>query len=116
MVYKPYLILFLILDWCAKYYEHSNFKGWEKVVGDTSQLNLPSAENNKISSIRVRHGCTIKLFNHHNYVELLDSLKNDKSDLKTYNDKVSSISCACQGMMEKLYYHYGLKTLIEICF
>ena len=102
MVYKPYLILFLILDWCAKYYEHSNFKGWEKVVGDTSQLNLPSAENNKISSIRVRHGCTIKLFNHHNYVELLDSLKNDKSDLKTYNDKVSSFSCACQGMMEKL--------------
>ena len=72
------------------------------MVEDTSQLDLPSAENNKISSIRVKHGCTIKIFNDHNYVELLDSLKNDKSVLKTYNDKVSSFSCACQGMMEKL--------------
>ena len=74
------------------------------MVGDTSQLNLPSDENNKISSIRVRHGCTIKLFNHHNYIELLDSLTIDKTSLVTsgHNDKVSSFSCACQGMMEKL--------------
>ena len=91
--------LFLISDWCAKYYEHGNFKGWEKVAGETSQLNLPSDENNKISSIRVQHGCIIELFNHHNSVELLDTLPSphDKTDLKTYNDKVSSLSCTCQG-------------------
>ena len=92
---------FLISDWCAKYYQHSDFNGWEKVVGETSQLDLTGNENDQASSVRVRPSCTLTLFEDHNNVGLLDSLTADVS-LLSYNDQVSSVSCTCQGMREKI--------------
>ena len=95
----------MISDWCAKIYQHDykklNKKGWEKVVGETSQLNLRGIENNHASSTRVRPGCTLKLFEDYNNVGLLDTLTKDVSFLsadKPYNDQVSSLSCSCQGI------------------
>ena len=92
---------FLISDWCAKYYEHSNFNGWEKVIGETSQLDLTGNENNQASSVRVRPSCTLSLFEDHDNVGLLDSLTADVS-LLSYDDQVSSVSCTCQGMRENM--------------
>ena len=93
----------LILDWCAKYYEDRGYKGWEKVVGETSRIDVTKEENDHISSVRVRPGCTLNLFE--NYIHdgkhvLLDSLTNDVSFLTHYEDEVSSLSCTCkQGMI-----------------
>jgi len=80
-------------DWCAKYYEHSDYNGWEKVAGETSQLNLIN-ENDQISSVKVQPGCTLKLFEHINKEGLLVTLTTDVSAL-SHNDKVSSLSCTC---------------------
>ena len=97
----------LISDWCAKIYQHGykSKKGWVKVVGETSQLDLMGNENNHASSARVRPGCTLKLFQDFNNVGLLDSLTSDfsfqRAD-KPYNDQVSSLSCSCQGMRQNV--------------
>ena len=96
----------MIADWCAKIYKHGNFlqnqngySGWEKVIQETSMLDLTGIENNAVSSVRVHPGCTLKLFNEHNNVALLDSLTDDVGFLDAYNDQASSLSCTCQGMM-----------------
>ena len=97
-----WLIFFLISDWCAKYYEHSDYNGWEKVVGEISQLDLTN-ENDQTSSVKVRPGCTLTLFKHWHKVELLYSLTTDVS-LLGHNDQVSSLSCACSGMKKSFFF------------
>ena len=90
-----------ISDWCAKYYEHTDFNGWEKVVGEISQFDLTGNENNQATSVRVKPGCTLKLFKDHKNVGLLYSLTADVLFLSAYNDQVSSLSCTCQGTKPK---------------
>ena len=69
------------------------------MIQETSMLDLIGNQNNDISSVNVHPGCTLKLFNEHNNVELLYSLTADGSFLSAYNDQVSSLSCTCQGMI-----------------
>ena len=69
------------------------------MIQETSMLDLTGNENNHASSVKVRPGCTLKLFKEHNIVGLLDSLTADVSFLEDYNDQVSSLSCTCQGMI-----------------
>ena len=87
----------MILDWCAKLYQHGSYKGWEKVVGETTQLDLTGNENDQLSSVRVRPGCTLDLFKHSNNDGFLVSLTGDVSyhELHDSNDQVSSLSCTC---------------------
>jgi hypothetical protein len=77
------------------------FKGWEKVVGETTQLDLTGNENNQLSSVRVRPGCTLHLFKNSNNDGSKESVT---SDVRYYafpginhglNDQVSSLSCTC---------------------
>ena len=79
---------------CAKYYQHSDFNGWEKVVEETNQLDLNGNENNQATSVRVKPGCTLTLFKDHNNIGLINSLTSDVSFL-SHNDQVSSVSCTC---------------------
>ena len=72
------------------------------MIQETSMLDLTGIENNEASSVRVYPGCTLKLFNEHNNVGLLDSLIADVSYLSAYNDQVSSLSCTCQGMITNI--------------
>ena len=69
------------------------------MIQETSMLDLTGNENNEASSVRVHPNCTLKLFNEHNNVGLLDTLTADVSFLGAYNDQVSSLSCTCQGMI-----------------
>ena len=85
----------MILDWCAKLYEDSGFNGWEKVVGETTQLDLTGNENNQLTSVGVRPGCTLHLFKNSNNDGFLVSLISDESYLADNNDQVSSLSCTC---------------------
>ena len=90
----------MISDWCAKIYEHAKFKGWEKVVGETTQLDLTGNENNQLSSVRVRPGCTLHLFKNSNNDDTKKSLTSDDNGFNNdfnhdYNDQVSSLSCTC---------------------
>ena len=64
------------------------------MVGETTQLDLTGNENNQLSSVRVRPGCTLHLFKNSNNDGSKKSLKSDVS-LVNYNDKVSSLSCTC---------------------
>ena len=88
-------IFLLISDWCAKLIEYSDYNGWEKVVGETSQLDLNGKYNDKVSSVRVNPGCILILFKHHNNNGELDSLTCDVPSLGAYDDQVSSLSCTC---------------------
>ena len=69
------------------------------MIQETSMLDLKGNENKEASFVRVHPGCTLKLFNEHNNVGLLDTLTADVSFLSDYNDQVSSLSCTCQGTM-----------------
>ena len=71
------------------------------MIGETSQLDLTGKENDQASSVRVRPSCTLKIFNYHDNVGLLQSITADV-DLLYYNDQVSSLSCTCQGMRENI--------------
>ena len=90
----------LILDWCAKLYEHGGYSGWEKVIQETTYLNLGESEirNPQTSSVRVKPGCTLyllKFSGHH----LLDSFTADVSALGKHNDQARSLICPCQDMI-----------------
>ena len=74
------------------------------MIQETSMLDLTGYLDNQLSSVRVHPGCTLKLFNEHNNVGLLDSLTTDVSFLEDYNDQVSSLSCTCQGMISNTKY------------
>ena len=85
----------MISDWCAKIYEHDDFNGLEKVVGETTLLNMNTIQfDDQLTSVRVRPSCTLDLFDHWNNDGLLGSLTSNVS-LVNYNDKVSSLSCTC---------------------
>ena len=90
----------MVSDWCAKIYEHDDFNGWEKVVGETSQLNLEGNEDDQLTSVRVRPKCTLDLFDNWNNDGLLGSLTSNVS-LVNYNDKVSSLSCTCNDVVDE---------------
>ena len=100
--YVTYDQIFLISDWCTKIYEHIDFKGWEKVVGETSQLDLTGNEEDELTSVRVGPGCTVNLFENHNNDGLLGSLTSDVSYYDN-NDQVSSLSCICQVIRKRNY-------------
>ena len=86
----------VILDWCAKLYQHGSYKGWEKVVGETTQLDLTGNENDQLSSVRVRPGCTLHLFKYSNNDGFKKSLTSDVHGfINSFNDGVSSLSCTC---------------------
>ena len=80
------------------------------MVGETSQLDLTN-ENDQTSSVKVRPGCTLTLFEYINSVGQLDSLTTDVS-LLSHNDKVSSLSCTCQGM-KKSFMHTFLTCFLN---
>ena len=69
------------------------------MIQETNMLDLIGNDNNVVSSVRVYPGCTLKLFNEHNNVGLLDSFTTDVDFLSAYNDQASSLSCTCQGMI-----------------
>ena len=99
-MYITYDWIFLISDWCAKIYEHANFNGWVKVIGETTQLDLTEHEENELTSARVRQGCTLNLFKNSNNNWFLGSLISITSDVRYHpwhghNDQVSSLSCTC---------------------
>ena len=64
---------------------------------EETTINLAGNENDHISSVKVKSGCTLTLFEDYNNVGLLGSLTADVS-LLSYNDQVSSVSCTCRGM------------------
>ena len=94
----PYFFLILV-DWCAKLYRHENYKGWESIVEQTSQLDLQNGHNNRVSSVKVKPGCTLKLYKGHSNTGLLGTWTSDDTFLDGSNDQASSLSCDCQGMI-----------------
>jgi len=93
------------IDWCAKIYEHANYRGWEKVIQETSRLELTN-KNDQTSSVRIKPGCTLKLFKHYNSPGLLDSLTAGVWFLSAYNDQVSRLSCTCRGHLNSARKNY----------
>ena len=90
------------LGWCAIAYEHhyDSGYGWEEIINQGSK-NL--IHNDGLSSVRINTGCTLKLYKHNDYVELLDTLTTDVHFTSAYNDQVSSVSCSCSsGIIGKL--------------
>merc|ERR1712241_1349725 len=86
--------------WCAKLYEHRDYKGWEEIVREeVMPVNLNKAHNDQLSAAKVNNGCTLKLYKHYNHhihdQILLDILTSNLSFTSGYDDEVSSVSCTC---------------------
>ena len=74
------------------------------MIAETSMLDLTGNENNDVTSVRVNPGCQLKLFDHHNNFELLDSFvanidfsneNTNNAECSGFNDRASSLSCTC---------------------
>jgi len=81
---------------CAIFYEHGNYLGPSfNLNGDN---NWVGDFNDKISSFRVKPGCTVLLHEHTNYEG--DHLTKYNSDMSyvtsQWNDKASSVQCFCE--------------------
>ena len=64
-------------------------------------MNVESDWNDKVSSVKVTKGCTLKLFQNYDKDNLLITLSNDVDFLEAHNDQVSSLSCTCdQGKFQ----------------
>ena len=82
------------------------------MIAETSRLDLTGNENNNVTSVRVNPGCQLKLFDHHNNFELLDSFaanvdfcdeNTNNAECSGFNDRASSLSCTClTGRVEEL--------------
>ena len=71
----------------------------------------------KTSSVKVKPGCTLKLFENSNNVGLLDTLTADASFLSdrpsNSDNKVSSLSCICKGMIFLMSLFESLHCVLE---
>ena len=88
------------------------------MIPETNMLDLIANDNNVVSSVRVYPGCTLKLFNEHNNVGLLNTFTTDVSFVGLgSNDQASSLSCTCQGMITTPTHlePYLIVLLIYIC-
>ena len=83
------------------------------MIGETNWIDLTNENgNDQTSSVRVRPGCTLKLYKEYYNVGLLDSLTTDNSFLRSYDNEVSSLSCTCQGMIERvLLFQFSISTV-----
>ena len=85
--------------WCAKLYEHGNYLGWQHEVSETLDESLVEhGKNDKVSSIKVRPGCTFKGYHHSGLNDLMFTVSSDMSFVGIdNNDKMTSFSCECSG-------------------
>ena len=86
-----------IAAWCAKLYQHDNYKGWVEVVPVTPFKKISSDLNNQVSSIQVNSGCILKAYQDYGG-NLMATVTSDVSGLETdYNDQLSGYDCQCDG-------------------
>ena len=92
--------------WCAKVYQHPNFGnngGWEYTLYETDSGSLHGTNyDNKVSSVKLREGCTLKGYDYKDLEELIFIFNEDKVNTindqnVNVNDKLTSYSCACLG-------------------
>lgn len=83
--------------WCARLYEHRNYKGWTQEIIEQGHVKILSDRNDELSSVKVKNGCTLRLYKNHGKDELMDIVTKHKSFLNNYNDQISSLSCYCKG-------------------
>ena len=82
---------------CAKLYEHDQYNGWVEAVKETSNGHvLHRNRNDKVSSVKVTPGCTLKAYRHINLESLLFTATSDMNYVgHQNNDHMTSFSCTC---------------------
>ena len=90
--------------WCAKLYEEDHFGGWVHEVAITEYDSLyDTYKNDKVSSYKVRTGCTFTAYHNIHLDALMFSASTDTLDKlvptleEEYDDKMTSFSCECSG-------------------
>ena len=93
--------------WCAKVYQHPNFGsngGWEYTLYETDSGSLHGTNyDNKVSSVKVREGCTLKGYDSNNLNNIIFTFDENKAntindDNVNVHDKLTSYTCTCLGM------------------
>ena len=92
-------------SWCAKVYQHPHFgaHGWEHTLYETNDGSLHGTNyDNKVSSIKIRNGCTLKGYDNKNLKDMIFTFTEDKvntinDDNVNVHDKLTSYSCNCLG-------------------
>jgi len=80
---------------CAVLYWDENFGGGSFKIEETDEFNLPLNWNDGISSVGIKQGCTLKLFQDYDSGILMTTLTEDSTHLGENNNEVSSVSCEC---------------------
>ena len=88
--------VYIFSDWCAKLYEHDEYKGWEEEVSQTNYGVLSNSHRDAVTSIRVRDGCNFKGYKYSDKSTLIEDLSDDVHHLAN-NDELRSYSCSCFG-------------------
>ena len=81
---------------CASLYEHKNYGGWKEDV-DMGEGNILH-RNDRVSSVKVRQGCTFNAYRHINFRDMMFTVTEDVSKLHNEdNDHMTSYRCYCGG-------------------
>lgn len=92
--------------WCAKVYQHPSFgtnHGWEHTLYETSHgLLYGTNYDNKVSSVKVRDGCTLNGYDDKDLNNWIFTFNGDNPNLindnnVNVNDKLTSYICECLG-------------------
>lgn len=84
--------------YCAKIYQHQNYKGKKRIVNPGGQINNLSDFNDwndAISSVKVAPGCRINLFQHSHFRGLSNLYTYSTPNVGAYNNAFSSLTCRC---------------------
>ena len=92
-----------LLGWCAKIYQHGAgnkfVSGWEKIVGQGITNFNGTKYDNQASSVKVKNGCTLLLYQDEDsflpVATLTEDLNFKNNGPGNYNDAISIVQCAC---------------------
>ena len=100
MVFDEFLTnSFVFSEWCARLFQHADYKGWTQEIHEEHHVEISSDRNDELSAVKVKDGCTLKLYRHYGKKELVYIATKHNSFLKNDNDMISSLSCHCKGIM-----------------
>jgi hypothetical protein len=84
-------------DACATFYEHAGFDGAKLDVGEGGNEWIGDWWNDRVSSVEVDAGCTVRVYQHIDFGGASRVISDDTAWVgDDWNDLISSFVCSCQ--------------------
>jgi hypothetical protein len=83
-------------DACVTFYEDPRFGGETLDAGERSNPWMGEWWNDRISSLNLGAGCTVRVYDHPNFEGASRTFRGDVSSLGDWDERISSYICSCR--------------------